>query len=419
MATTLPPDSSVSRKRAAARAVVIVVALIALFFLLRPIVGGGRVEEPDPVAAASGATSGYAAGSATDVPLNIPNATPEQMARLRAIARTQKALDDYVSGALYPVSSRPHDDGTTYKLNWNEPAVSILPLSDDENKPTSYRFVSDKAHVGFGEALTSWIEAWEGSDPNKRVPLKISEAYVIFDSGPKQGPAVPLVYNDDGLEGDVKSGDRRYTNRFVPSSIPALRQSQQVHLAAVIEFNGSRRMIIREFTYSPREVIKVLSVADSKGTDGSLTVSLSVDVKEKGLHSFEVNVMSGDGQTPIGWVEESRQLDVGAAVVDLKVFGKIFHEKGIDGPYLVRDIRGFIRILDGSEHNVWWHHDPTHLTKAYRTIDFSDKEWDAPEKTEKIGHMKKMIGDLKSGAIGGTSASGTSIVDNPPPAASK
>lgn len=47
------------------------------------------------------------------------------------------------------------------------------------------------------------------------------------------------------------------------------------------EFNGSRRTVIREFTYSPREVIKVLSVSDSKSNDGSLNVSLSVDVKEK------------------------------------------------------------------------------------------------------------------------------------------
>lgn len=129
--------------------------------------------------------------------------------------------------------------------------------------------------------------------------------------------------------------------------------------------------------------------------------------------------MSGDGQTPIGWVDESRQLAVGATVVDLKVFGKSFHEKGLDGPYMVRDICGFIRILDGSEHNVWWHHEPTHLTKAYKTIDFSDKEWNAPEKTEKIGLMKKMIGDLKSGAIGGNSGSGGTIIDNPPPASSK
>jgi hypothetical protein len=395
-----------------------VLAAIVVFWLaFRGNTSSRTPEEPDPVAIAdAGTVAPYASGAAT-----APAAAPvssEQIAKAQALARIQKAIDDYQTAAVYPVSSRPHDDGTVYKLKWNEPVVSTLPLNDKAGKETFYRFAADRAHVKYGEALTSWIEAWEGTDINKRVPLKISEAYVVFDSGKTQGPVVPLHYNDNGADGDDKAGDRRYSNRLVPSNIAAMHQSQQVHLAAVIEFDGAKRLIIREFTYAPREVLNVLSVSDSIGAGGELVISLNVDVKEKGLHSFEANVMSGDGATAIGWVEESRQLDVGPARVDLKVFGKIFHDKGVDGPYLVRDVRGFLRILDGSEHNIWWHHDPTHLTKAYKTVDFSNKEWDAPEKREKIASMKQLAEDMKAGKLGGPNSGsgggGGVIIDSPP-----
>lgn len=323
------------------------------------------------------------------------------MSKLTSVARLEQVLADYKADAVYPPWSRPHDEGTKYKLDWNKPSVSDLPFSDKPDRPSSYRFASDKAHVVWGDSLTSWIEAWEGDDDTKRIPLKITNAFVMAVGGPKAGRLVPLEYKDDGVNGDAKAGDLRYSCRLTPSEHPALNLSYQVQLNAVIEQGDARRLIVREFTYAPRPIVNVTGISDAI-KDGNLVVQLAVDVLEKGVHTFEANILSGDGKTPVGWLKETRPLEAGKHVVELRFFGKLFHDKQVDGPYLIKDVRGFLRFLDpgAQETPIWWKWDQTHLTKPYKPVDLSPKEWDDPEKTEVIDRMNKLIADTKAGKIG-------------------
>lgn len=353
---------------------------------------------------ASAAPSASASTPAPVEPHGAPasgNAAPSidmaAMAKVSSVARLEEVLADYQSNAIYPIWSRPHDEGTKYKLAWNEAAVSDLPLSDSD--PLYYRFGADRAHVTYGESYTAWIEAWEGEDDQKRVPIKISEAYIMALSGPKPGRVSQLQFKDDGLNGDAKAGDLRYTVRFNPSEIPEMKLSLQVRLSAVIEHKSAKRLVVREFTYAPRPVVVVEGITDSV-KDGNMVVTLSVDVLERGMHTFEANVMSGDGATAIGWVKDTRTLEVGKQTVDCRFFGKIFHDKSADGPYLVKDIRGFLRFADEKEMPIWWKHDQTHLTKPYKPVDLSAKEWEDPEKTATVARMKQLIADTKAGKIG-------------------
>lgn len=319
------------------------------------------------------------------------------LGKITSVAKLEEVLADYQANAMYPIWSRPHDEGTKYKLEWNKPAVSDLPLSDSD--PLYYRFAADKAHVTYGDPYTAWIEAWEGNDDQKRVPIKVTDAYIMALSGPKPGRLVQLQFKDDGLNGDEKAGDLRYTVRFVPSEIPEMKLALQVRLSAVIERGTARRLAVREFTYAPRPVVVVEGITDSI-KDGNMVVTLAVDVLERGTHTIEANVMSADDKTAIGWVKDTRTLEVGKQTFDCKFFGKIFHDKQVDGPYVVKDIRGFLRFPDEKEMPIWWKHEGTHLTKAYKPVDLSAKEWESPEKTETINRMKTLIADTKAGAIG-------------------
>ena len=192
---------------------------------------------------------------------------------------------------------------------------------------------------------------------------------------------MPLAYADDG--------QHRYRNRFVPSEHEELADAQQVRIAAEVEVEGERRMITRDFTYTPRPVLEILAIRDAV-RDGSLVITLDVEVFEPGIHTIEANALSGDGEIPIGYVDTSATLAAGKTSVELIFFGKIFRDLAIDGPYLIRDLRGFRRDLDGGE-NLYWSDGRAYPTRPYPRSDFSDQPWDSDEKREKIRSFEELI----------------------------
>ena len=362
-----------ARRRALLAAAVLALAA-ALIWTLWP---GGDPASREDTAAAPAAGRDPAAGPA---PGHATTTAPPELGG-PGRERLQQALDDYRRLAVYPPWSRPHDEGTAYKLAWNEPVVSDLPFLEAGGREIEFRFASDRAHVGFGETLTSWIEVWEASAPDRRLPATIRQAWVMSNAGGRQGRTVPLDYADDGTH--------RYTNRFVPSEHDELADAQQVRISAEVEVEGERRLITRDFTYTPRPVLEVLAIRDAI-RDGSLVITLDVEVFEPGLHTIEANALSGDGEVPIAYVDTSTTLQVGKTRVDLTFFGKIFRDAGIDGPYQIRDLRGFRRDLDGGT-NLYWSDPRVHTTRPYPRTDLADAEWDADEKREKIRAFEDLI----------------------------
>lgn len=317
-----------------------------------------------------------------------------------ASTRLEQALDDYKRVAIYPPWSRAHDEGTKYLLEWNKPVVSELPMSDDPASPTMYKFNADRHHVVFNEPLTTWIEVYPAGKPEQHLPLTVRSAFVMVTSG-DGGRAVPLSYHDDGKDGDATAGDNVWSNRFVPAQQDSLKQGKSVQLQVDVEAGGMRKPMVRDFTYAPRPVLDVLGVSDAI-KDGSLDVTLDVQVYDKGLFTFDANVMSGDGATPIGYTDLSYPLSPGRHKVELIFFGKIFTDAAIDGPYQIRDLRGFLRgdeSVPGGEANIWWSDDRVYLTHAYKHDELSSAEWDAPEKQEKIKGFQSAIDASKPGHV--------------------
>jgi hypothetical protein len=151
----------------------------------------------------------------------------------------------------------------SYKLRWNEPVEDLLPMDDRPGQETIYRFHADRAHVGHGEPLTSWIEVWHQGARDERLPVTIRAASVHAVSGAEQGKILDLVYRDDGQGGDAVAGDRIYTNRFVPSEHEELRVARLVHIQADVEAAGATRVMVRDFTYTPRPVLESDAVSDA------------------------------------------------------------------------------------------------------------------------------------------------------------
>jgi hypothetical protein len=306
----------------------------------------------------------------------------------------KKSLADYKAVTVYPPWSRPLDEQTRPKLTWNQPVIDDLPMNSDPGKETTFHFGADRYQVPYGEALTSWIEVVRKSD-GKRVPFTTTDGYVYSVD---QGQIAPVSYHDDGLDGDEVAGDLRFSNRMVPSSFAKLKsKAQQAFIKVIVAQDGASQPIMRDFQYAPRKAIELTGVARDDVVGGNLELAVGAKVTEKGLYTFEANLMSGDGSTPIVYAEFSKTLDSGAVTVPLTFFGRAFREKGLDGPYLVRDLRVFRRFVTEDEQNFYDVFGSTYATRAYRKDQFSNAEWDAPEKQETIGHFNDLISQAENG----------------------
>ncbi len=357
---------------------------------------------PEPSAQAQAPQSGSSATGPRLTPLQAPEFPPDigsAEAPFPMAAPTPSkladVLDRYKAFAVYPPWSRPHTAETEYKLTWNTPVVSDLPFSDKPGDPINYRFSSDRAHVLPGEALTSWIEAWRGDDRSKRVPVHVVEAWVMVTSGPSPGRAVQLAYGDDGANGDVQAGDLVVTNRFVPSDSPALATAQQAQIAAFVEIDGISKSILRDFTYSPREVVSFGASRDYQ-RDGSLVFDMDVEVHDPGDYTCEANLLTGDGNTAIAYSKDKPTWPPGPAKLSFLFFGKAIYQSFADGPYQVRDIRCILRQA-GDEQNIWAADLRAHTTQAYEVETFSTDEWQSPEKTARLNMLQTLLDQAKSG----------------------
>jgi hypothetical protein len=256
--------------------------------------------------------------------------------------------------------------------------------------------------VPFGEALTSWVEVIRTGSRPEHVTVNVLEAFVVSNSGPGQGRAMALEYNDEGRDGDLVAGDKIYTNRFVPSAVPGLaRSAQNVQVRAIIATAGAAaRPVVRDFTYAPRNDIEILGGTESI-RDGNLVVDLDVDVHQAGIYSFEANVVGGrEGEDPIAYTEPSYTLEMGKQKATLKFFGRAFVEKKVNGPYVVKDVRCFHRFINGEEENFYATYDKTITTRPYQVTQLSGAEWSDPERDETIANMSRLIEQTKNGEIG-------------------
>jgi hypothetical protein len=305
----------------------------------------------------------------------------------------ERSLADYKAVSVYPPWSRPLSEETADKLHWNNTVISDLPMDDRPGADLIYHFGGDRWTVPFDEAFVSWIEV---VDHGQRIPVTIHEARLLsIDSG-RVGE---LTYHDDGLDGDAVAGDLRYSNRLVPAKYPALAtKAQQAHIEAIIDAKGIQRPITRDFAYAPRKVAEILGAREQL-RDGNLVVTLDVQVTEKGLYTFDANVFTSDG-APIVFGEKSYPLEPGKRSVEIVMFGRAFAEAGLDGPYVMQDIRGMRRFIDTDEQNFYFTYAKQLHTRPYKHAQFSSAEWDAPERQDTIANFERLIDETRAGMIG-------------------
>ena len=128
--------------------------------------------------------------------------------------------------------------------------------------------------------------------------------------------------------------------------------------------------------------------------DGDLAIDAEVTVKTPGRFHVEATLYSKDGQQPIAWAQHTAELPTGKHWLRLRFYGLILHERGIDGPYLLRSLAlstltAVPVVKNGLARDA-------HVTGIYTARNFTDRSFDDPDLLEAADRIEQAIDGLKT-----------------------
>jgi hypothetical protein len=216
--------------------------------------------------------------------------------------------------------------------------------------------------------------------------MPISDAAVRFrteQADPEKGPWIPVPLVDDGSGRDLAAGDHEYTATLAPTEEQqtALTHGGGVHLYVEAAFeapNGlGKRRYMTTMQYSREPDAKLSGTYTDQLQSGSLVIAAGVTATAAGEYRV-IGSLYG-GASAVAFASKSVHLDVGDGTVPLLFFGKILHDRGIDGPYELRYAMLFER--DGADEIAGETVDPAYTTHAYAAKSFSDDAYAQPTPT--------------------------------------
>ena len=341
----------------------------------------------------------------------------------------QEALERYRRWAQYPPSSRPLHAGQYDLLNpydAGRPAIGVISEKAEgcektetgmkcakEPKFSSVRCkLTPESAISVGKPdFKVYLYCFNSTDPKQlKLPIKDIKAKVYLKLDRKLiGSPPPIGYGDDGNNGDVKKGDNLYTFLVRPSA----KDWGPLYLETEFTVDGHPHVQRADWFSTPRVVGRFRTGTRDALRGGHLAVTVPVQILKEGYYKFDANLQQKEGDKEyVASASFEGRLQVGAQTVDLVFWGKIIKDRNLSGPYVVRNIRGrrdnspvtpdmLKRSLESGQPLGEVHHtEPLyeymapgadHDTAMYQASDFSDKEWDSPEKQRRATFLQSLI----------------------------
>lgn len=340
----------------------------------------------------------------------------------------QSVLNYYVQWSQYPPNSRPLsaddvDKLQPYSLNTVPlPVVNTMPsdcITNDNGEvscknpatflPIQCKMEADKIiTIGTGDFSIRLFCVDEG---NKRVKIESLTAKMFNDTAtgqeiPSKFP--PIHIGDDGSGGDATSGDLIYTITVRPT------KTDWGNMFVEAKFKVGGKETDQRFTWynTPHVIAEFQGKPTDRMKDGSLVVDVPVQIHKAGYYTFAANLQEkNDPQRFLATATFEGKLSVGRQVVPLRFFGKILRDQNVDGPYIVREIRGQrdnsgvtpdmveksfetgeTLTTDSTEPFLeFMSIAPNYETESYDAKMFSKEEWTSDERKNRINYLEQRL----------------------------
>jgi hypothetical protein len=340
----------------------------------------------------------------------------------------EELLEDYLSWARYPPDSRPlrPDHVDVLEYHWVDIPARRMAVTDADGKVRDTgiecRLQPARHQVTEGESLTIALYCQAAQDEGLQ-KLKIESYKLVRTVADREIPVAnsKIPVNDEGKHGDERAGDRIYTFQFTPDKNDWGDMYLETTFEVEDRLSGKSHRMQTHFFSSPTAPAKFTGKFREGLRDGSLVIEVEVLVEEAGRYLLEGNLFARHeagsdpaDDVPVGYARADARLTRGLQTVELLYFGRIFHDRGEAGPYVLRGLRGRLDTgavdpdrLDGSVEEVnaylsgvrtdrpphkqmpYWTGEFS--TRPYDLAEFSRDEYDSPAKQERLRTLRELI----------------------------
>jgi hypothetical protein len=297
----------------------------------------------------------------TAITLAAP-ATPDEPAeraefnRLKAEGARQ-ALAGIALNRDFPFWTRPINDSN----RWKPPQPHHQMMEDPRRPGRALELWPEKQVFKSGEAIVVHARVLEGG-----VALAIPQLEGFTESPPRLGrPTIALELRDDGGIGDAIAGDLVYSATVPLDRLSAREQTGAWGYRVRAHFGGDPLETTNQFVVWP-------GGAELAGTyrdvidEGSLVIHCAVRANE----ATEIQVrgeLHGPGGEDIAFAWVNATIPEGTTEIALRFWGKAIHDRGIDGPYELRNV-----VLGYPQHRLIG---PEAVARAHVTARYSASQF--------------------------------------------
>jgi hypothetical protein len=284
---------------------------------------------------------------------------------------TDDPLTAYRKANVYPPTSRPLSSDQIDLLRPNQRHEAVSPA--DHGDGVRYLFTADRYFVVGDETLTATLEVWRDGAPQTVAIVQAVAAVADPMHGERK---IPIAFTARGTA---------LAHTFAPAQLALARQSA---ITMSVEFDDgiARQRAQLDFQYTPTGGIPARFTGAFRDTieDGSLVIHAGVEVARAGHYVIDANLFDADDK-PVAWSRFKGDLAAGTQGAPLVFFGKVLRDVDAHGPFHLGQLRGarFVPDLDPDLEQM-----PafagSFATRPYANDDFSDAEYDSPDKQRMI-----------------------------------
>jgi hypothetical protein len=382
--------------------VAIIALVIALFFILSEPTGGpGELSREDEIDRQT-----------SDPTREYIEQDGELVDGTDTAVSYEQVLEDYRRWAQYPPNSRPLKANYFDQIehHWIPLEPKVMPIVGADGKLVEGKhscLLQPLNHtVTEGQVMEVTLRCAPPAEGAPGVPLEIQNIKLVRYFNEKEWQ-VPTPEVTEG----TKENDYTYKLTYRPRAEDWGDMDLVVDFKVPSEKNDFTHTLKGYFFSSPVAPAQFRGIAGERIDDDGLVIIAEVAVRFPGRYTIEANLFNDDG--PVGVSRTDVRLKAGPQNVEIKFFGKVFHDQNAPGPYKVVGLRGsqdttpldpvdlnkspeevekLLAKLESTEPQrrqiPTWEGD--YRTEPYKLDVFSGGEWDSPEKRERLEELREL-----------------------------
>ncbi|PKA05701.1 hypothetical protein CH375_03655 [Leptospira ellisii] len=326
----------------------------------------------------------------------------------------ERILEDYKEWSQYPPNSRPL---TKYNEDLIRPffiqttmiAMADSPESKETNGYNCQLQPLSWAVIGPQDQMRITFECRQ--QDGKRIPVDIKSHRMWREFDGEKFGTLSADVGDNGTNGDDIAKDLLYTFQWKPTQKDWGDMILEIEFRYGPNFKKTGKLNTSFYSSPGRPAELSGSFADTT-SDGSLIIRAGINVYKAGNYHIEGNLKHAETGEYIAWATFDGKLSAGYGEAEFLFYGKLIRDSGLDGPFVLTDIRGHrvnlavdpewfsqgeeglkkIQAAKTSEpdRELVLPYKEFYKTKFYDNQQFTSKLWDSNEKQRRIKELESM-----------------------------